>query len=83
MVADYTKAMEANVVIIFRIVVPAHQVGPHAAVMDEEAMMFDVAEEARKEMLITGLRKATNPKDRDLGFWRRGKIISRAATIIR
>ncbi len=28
LVADYTKVMEANVVIIFQIIVQAHQVGP-------------------------------------------------------
>jgi hypothetical protein len=41
--------------------------------MDEDAMMFDVAEEASKEMLITGLKKAINPKPTDLGFWKKGQ----------
>ncbi len=41
--------------------------------MDEDTMMFDVAEEASKEMLIAGLRKAINPKPTDLGFWKKGQ----------
>jgi hypothetical protein len=41
--------------------------------IDEEAIMFDVAAEARKEMLIAGLKKAINPKPTDLGFWKKGQ----------
>ncbi len=39
--------------------------------MDEEAMLFQIVVEARKEMLIAGLRKAINPKDTDLGIWKK------------
>jgi hypothetical protein len=40
--------------------------------MDKDAMMFDVAEEAHKEILIAGLKKSINPKPTDLGFWKKG-----------
>jgi hypothetical protein len=43
------------------------------AEMDEDAMTFDDAEEARKEMLIAGLKKAIYPKPTDLGFWKKGQ----------
>jgi hypothetical protein len=43
------------------------------AEMNEEAMMFEVSWEARKEMLIAGLKKAINPKDTNLGFWKNGQ----------
>ncbi len=41
--------------------------------MDEDAIMFNVAEEARKDMLIAGLNKAINPKPTELGFWKKGQ----------
>jgi hypothetical protein len=53
------------------------------AEMEEDEMMFDVAEEARKEMLLSGFKKAIHPKPTDLDYGRRGKYTSCAATHIR
>ena len=39
--------------------------------MGEEKMMFDVAEEARKEMLLSGLKKPIHSKPTDLGLWKK------------
>ncbi len=36
-------------------------------------MMFDVAEEACKEMLLSGFKKAIHPKPTDLGLWKKGQ----------
>ena len=44
------------------------------AEMDEEEMMFDVAEEARKEMLLSGFKKAIHSKPTDLGLWKKGQV---------
>jgi hypothetical protein len=41
--------------------------------MDEEAMMFDVAEEERKDMLIAGLKKLSIPRLQILDSGRRGR----------
>jgi hypothetical protein len=43
------------------------------AEMDDSEMWFQVADEARKEMLIAGLKKAMHPKDTDLGFWKKAQ----------
>ncbi len=37
-------------------------------------MMFDVAEEARKEMLLSGLKKPFHPKPTDLGLLKKGRV---------
>ena len=42
------------------------------AEMDEMDVMAQVQEEAQKEMLISRLKKSLNPKDTDLGFWKKG-----------
>ncbi len=44
------------------------------AEMDEEQMMFDVAEEAHKEMLLSGFKKPIHSKPTDLGLWKRGQV---------
>jgi hypothetical protein len=38
------------------------------AEMEEDEIMFDVADEARKEMLLSGFKKAIHPKPTDLGL---------------
>ena len=43
------------------------------AEMDEIDVMAAVQEEAQKEILITRLKKSLNPKDSDLGFWKKGQ----------
>ncbi len=45
-------------------------------------MIFDVAEEARKEMLLSGFKKPIHPKPTDLGLWKGGKYTGRAASLI-
>ncbi len=52
------------------------------AEMEEDRMMFDVAEEARKEMLLSGLKKAIHPSPPILDYGRRGKYTSCAALLI-
>jgi hypothetical protein len=42
--------------------------------MEEEEMMFDVAEEARKEMLLSGFQKAIHSKPTNLGLWKKGQV---------
>ncbi len=42
--------------------------------MEEEEMMFDVAEEARREMLLSGFKKPIHPKATDLGLWKKGQV---------
>jgi hypothetical protein len=42
--------------------------------MEEDEMMFHVAEEARKEMLLSGFKKAIHPKPTDLGLWKKGQV---------
>jgi hypothetical protein len=42
--------------------------------MEEDEMMFDVAEEARKEMLLSGFKKAIHPKPTKLGLWQKGRV---------
>ncbi len=37
-------------------------------------MMFDVAEEARKEMLLLGFKKPIHSKPKDLGLWKKGQV---------
>jgi hypothetical protein len=44
------------------------------AEMEQEEMMFDIAEEARKEMLLSGLKKPIHPKPTDLGLWKKGQV---------
>jgi hypothetical protein len=44
------------------------------AEMEKEEMMFDVAEEARKEMLLSGLKNPIHPKPTDLGLWKKGQV---------
>ena len=43
------------------------------AEVEEDEMWFEVAEEARKEILNTRLKKAINHKDTDLGLWKKGR----------
>ncbi len=45
-------------------------------------MMFDVADEARKEMLLSGFKKAI-PSPPILDYGRRGRYTSLAASLIR
>jgi hypothetical protein len=42
--------------------------------MEEEEMMFDVEEEARKEMLLSGLKKTIHSKPTYLGLWKKGQV---------
>jgi hypothetical protein len=42
--------------------------------MEEDKMMFDVAEEAHKEMLLSGFKKAIHPKPTYLGLWKKGQV---------
>ncbi len=42
--------------------------------MEEEEMMFDVAEEARKEMLLSRFKKPIHSKPIDLRLWKKGQI---------
>ena len=42
--------------------------------MDEEEMIFDVAEEAKKEMLLSGFKKPTHSKPTNLGLWKKGQV---------
>jgi hypothetical protein len=42
--------------------------------------MFDVAEEAHKEMLLSGFKKPIHSKPTDLGLW---NYTSRVASLIR
>ncbi len=42
--------------------------------MEEEDMMFDVAEEARKEMLPSGSKKPIHSKPTYLGLWKKGQV---------
>ena len=61
-------------------------IGEDRAEMEEEEMMFDVAEEAKKEMLLSGFKNAIHPKPTDLGLWKKGQVHeprSRAASLIR
>jgi hypothetical protein len=44
------------------------------AEMGEEEMMFDVTEEARKEMLLSGFKKPIHPKPTNLGLWKKGQV---------
>ncbi len=44
------------------------------AEMEEDEMMFDVAEEARKEMLLSGFKIPILPKPTDLGLWKKGQV---------
>ncbi len=44
------------------------------AEMEEEEMMFDVAEEARKKMLLSGFKKPIHPTPSDLGLWKKGQV---------
>ncbi len=46
------------------------------AEMEEDEMMFDVAEEVRKEMLLSGFKKPIHPnlKPTDLGLWKKGQV---------
>ncbi len=37
-------------------------------------MMFDVAEEARKKMLLSGFKKPIHLKPTDLGLWKKGQV---------
>ncbi len=37
-------------------------------------MMFDVAEETRREMLLSGFKKPIHPKPTNLGLWKKGKV---------
>jgi hypothetical protein len=53
------------------------------AEMDEDAMMFAVAEEAHNEMLIAGLKTRSIPNLQILDSRRKDKSMSRAASIIR
>ncbi len=39
--------------------------------MEEEEMMFDVA---RKEMLLSGFKKAIHSNPTDLGLWKKGQV---------
>ncbi len=50
--------------------------------MDEDAMWFDIAEAAHKDVLITGLKKATIQSLQILDFGRRGKSMSHSASNI-
>jgi hypothetical protein len=43
-------------------------------------MMFDVAEEARKEMLLSGFKKPIHSKPTDLGLWKKGQVHERGIT---
>ena len=43
------------------------------AEMEEDLIWIEVAEEARKEMLLSGYRKAIHPKPSDLGMWKKGQ----------
>ncbi len=45
-----------------------------SAEMEEDEMMFDVAGEARKAMLLSGFKKAIHPKPTDLGLWKKGQV---------
>ena len=51
--------------------------------MNLEEILFEVEEEARREMLLSGYKKAINTKVTVLDYGRRGKFTSRAASIIR
>jgi hypothetical protein len=42
--------------------------------MEEEEMMFDVADEARKEMLLSEFKKPIHSKPTDLGLWKKGQV---------
>ena len=42
--------------------------------MDLEEILFEVEEEARREMLLSGYKKAINPKVTDLGLWKKGQV---------
>jgi hypothetical protein len=42
--------------------------------MEEDEMMFDVAEEASKEMLFSGFKTAIHPKPTYLGLWKKGQV---------
>ncbi len=53
------------------------------AEMDEEEMMFDVAEEAHKEMCSPDSRNLSIPSPPIWVYGRKGKFTSRAASLIR
>jgi hypothetical protein len=42
--------------------------------MDLEEILFEVEEEARREMLLSGYKKPINTKVTDLGLWKKGQV---------
>ncbi len=44
------------------------------AEMEDEEMMFEVAEEVHKEMLLSGFKKPIHPKPTYLGLWKKGHL---------
>jgi hypothetical protein len=44
------------------------------AEMDEDEMWFELVKEAKKEMLLSGLSKAINPKPSNLALWKKGQV---------
>jgi hypothetical protein len=46
----------------------------YRADMEEEELMFDVAEEERKEMLLSGFKKPIHFKPTNLGLWKKGQV---------
>ncbi len=50
--------------------------------MDEDEMMFDVAEDAHKEMLLSGFKNLPIPSPPILVYGSKGKYTSHAALLI-
>jgi hypothetical protein len=66
-----TKKRERHLIVY--VPIKLWQTGDRAD-MEEEKMMFDIAEEARKEMLLSGFKKPIHSKPIDLGLWKKGQV---------
>jgi hypothetical protein len=66
-----TKKRERHLIVY--VAIKRWQTGERAE-MEEDEMIFDVAEEARKEMQLSGFKKAIHFKPTDLGLWKMGQM---------
>jgi hypothetical protein len=62
-----TKKWERHLIVTVYVPIKRWQTGDRAD-MEEEEMMFDVAAEARKEMLLSGFKKPIHSKPTNLGL---------------
>ncbi len=76
-----TKKREQHLIVYVPIKRPT---GDRAEMKEDEnyEMWFKVVEEARKEMLLSGFKKLSIPSPLILDYRRRGRYMSRAASLI-